>query len=912
MQSKDVRAPATSPRDVGAYEHQRVEPTTLWDGTTALEVRVASTADADLQAQGQQLVDDLNAFVSGSDPFSLSLDDDLTTPHIRVRVFGEWSEGEPDWWLYGDGAVMWVEARSTAWLTRAVARVSWELGKRMWFPDDVWIIQPTLSEIKWTSEIRKTNDYAFVGALGTAGGTFNFGTYETNFAEWRRINMVSSVESANAPHAEHAVVNHYLGTGRWTEGEDCTTGYYDDNGKWQNTPNRWFAMQDRTIDDIVDYFVGEAHDNDFISISASDGTRGYEQVPGWGRDGEGNADGWNETEINLYVAHRVIKAIADHPSEAVRNTRVGMLAYGVTSYHPDPTKRWPDGTMVHVPDDLHVIVTRGFFQSGTGQWEGVHGAYRDAEIGAAGKVQYSGYWYGDGWKGNKDVPGTMGIARYSVLDDWWTNNAPWIGRGYPRIVMQETSPAHYANGIGTLIWYRMWREETETLDEARDAVRAEVLEAFPTAGVATAVGSYYDRVMFIDDGSFAPVLSEDLLYHAFNDLKTALDDAGITAAEVARVNRLVLYTRFVELYYLTLNADLETSGGLDQYDEFRSFLYNTRYYGICSYRLWTFLDEFAFGAAEDLEARYAAGRDPYALHHIGLENHPSWVPASWQSGGAYEVDLSDLGIYTMASNGVSNNTPYTFTTIGYPQDPFDGMEKPTPAKSASVPISRANIPWYDRNDALTLWVKTQAGQTTIDWWAKPFASYSNEDVVLEVVDSTGVATATHTFDTADGDAWRLLSLPVAENTVYQVRLTSGKKQGLRLNWWTDPSTAPDSGAPIDISGTWLVSWRRLPAGTPTLFGGVPQWWFYVPASATELGGLWSKAGGEIRDADDNTIVGPKVGSTYDDFDYNLSAGEKDTVMRGSNIGQNLTLMTVPPYMAWHPDELIVPAGVDGS
>ncbi len=67
---------------------------TLYDSSTAVEIRVATTASAEVRAQAEQLRDDLNAFVAAGDPFSVVSSDSTTGDHIRVELESSWSAGE--------------------------------------------------------------------------------------------------------------------------------------------------------------------------------------------------------------------------------------------------------------------------------------------------------------------------------------------------------------------------------------------------------------------------------------------------------------------------------------------------------------------------------------------------------------------------------------------------------------------------------------------------------------------------------------------------------------------------------------------------------------------------------------------------------------------------------------------------
>ena len=96
---------------------------TLYDGSTAVEIRIATTAGADVQLQAEQLRDDLNAFVATADPFSVVSSDSTSGDHIRVELESGWSHGDADWKLFSSAAgILYVRARSAEWLTRAVAR----------------------------------------------------------------------------------------------------------------------------------------------------------------------------------------------------------------------------------------------------------------------------------------------------------------------------------------------------------------------------------------------------------------------------------------------------------------------------------------------------------------------------------------------------------------------------------------------------------------------------------------------------------------------------------------------------------------------------------------------------------------------------------------------------------------------
>ena len=192
------------------------------------------------------------------------------------------------------------------------------------------------------------------------------------------------------------------------------------------------------------------------------------------------------------------------------------------------------------------------------------------------------------------------------------------------------------------------------------------------------------------------------------------------------------------------------------------------------------------------------------------------------------------------------------------------------------------------------------------------------DQTVEIVDRFQEVAASRTFAAPDLAEWtNWVATGLEPDTVYQVRVRDPRKQGMLFCWWLDGNPGnkddddPDND-PNDISGTYLMSFRILPAETQTILGGSPQWYFYVPEDVVELGGVWSKREGEIRDAT-GTIILDKDPQNLDTslvpFHHVLDEAQKDTVMRGANAGGDFTLMTVPPYLALHPDEIVVPSSV---
>lgn len=876
----------------------------LYDGNTALDIRIGVGASSTVESHANQLATDLNAFIDGADPFTVVRSNETSDRHIRVRVATGWNPGDPDWTVRSTDNGLIVEGRTEDWLARPIARLAFELGKRVWLPNPIWVYQPTDTTLTVDIDISKAYDVISSPGLGTSGGPWEKGTLETWFPEWLRTNMVDDLESIPTGHSWGTAALQ-LTPSEWTAGVEYTETGKRLQAYLQDESDAYYVI-DRFAEWLADDMLNKGRTA--VTVSTTDGIKGWEDVTGFGRD-DGDPDTYNETEINLWVAKKVREYFLSRPEPEVQNATISMLAYGSTSYPPDGTKTDPDGDLIRIPEDLHIVVTKGFFQ-GTETWESVHASY-DA-IGDSTNHR-SGYWYMAVWPGHRDQPGVAGVAQYTVVESWWNVDALQIEDGYPFQILGESSSGLLPHHFGSLLWRRAWTERPSSLAALASSMRSEWLSTlFPSTAVRSYIAQWFDEVVFMLPGNYAPLVSDDFFHRTYTMLRNALD-VSPTSDEVARINRFAWYLRFLELHREVEQADVSTSAGLDVYDEFRAFCYTIRYEGLISYRLWTSRD--VYGADEDLETRYGGN----GLNYIQLENHPENVPSTWQPGGAYYPDLSDSGTSTIIDNGIANNPPFTFDEVVYPDNPYDGLVAPNPAAAAAAPVNRSSLLWYDRTDAVTVWYTTKTGQTTLTMWIRAWAIGGvggapgvTQTVRLfdEIGDPINEPVASIEIDENNGHdglnkLWVLWEVTGLEaETTYRISIDDPQLEGVYLNWWTDNTAEPGDAAEVDISGTHQVTLHLAPIESNTIFGGSPQWFFYLPADAVEVGGLWYKDGASMRDANGDTVLTHSASNIWEQFDYDV-VDEQDSVWRVLH-GGYVALMTVPPYLAFHPDELVVP------
>ncbi len=155
-------------------------------------------------------------------------------------------------------------------------------------------------------------------------------------------------------------------------------------------------------------------------------------------------------------------------------------------------------------------------------------------------------------------------------------------------------------------------------------------------------------------------------------------------------------------------------------------------------------------------------------------------------------------------------------------------------------------------------------------------------------------------DAATGVAVAEAVLPpdkVARN--YKVSLTPGKLYRVDVK--------DKAGFTIDWEPQFTMTHINQELTKPPPFTGSYAAYFYVPKNTGVIGGYWKNTGARIIDPQGAVALMNTTENTY--FSYPVPEGMDGKIWKLEQCANNCYLMTVPPQIARHPGELLLPKEV---
>ncbi|MFH1267252.1 MAG: DUF4838 domain-containing protein, partial [Planctomycetota bacterium] len=390
----------------------------------------------------------------------------------------------------------------------AVEHAVWDflhrLGYRQFFPGERWEIVPRLPEPVVALDVRESPDYL------TRRIWYGYGLWDYNsrpYRDWCARNRAVEGIELKTGHA-------YGGIIRALKSEfDRHPEYYAlVDGKRNVTPQAKLCISNVELRKLIARHAVEQFDRDpqgdSISMDPSDGG-------GWCQCDRCAALG-SVSDRALLLANEVAAAVNEkHPGKLV-----GMYAY---AYHSPP----PD---IRVHPHVVISVATAFLRGG----------YTLAEIiqgwsGQGATLGIREYYGVNVW--DRDMPGQ---ARGSNID-YLKRTIPDFHRRGARFLSAESSDNWGPNGLGYYLAARMLWD----VDEARrvDELVGDFLgRAFGPAKEPMA--EFYRQL----DGSNPHLVFDDQLGRMFRSLQRARDISGGPEVK-GRIDDLILYTRYVDLYH---------------------------------------------------------------------------------------------------------------------------------------------------------------------------------------------------------------------------------------------------------------------------------------------------------------------------------------------------------------------------
>jgi hypothetical protein len=704
------------------------------------------------------------------------------------------------------------------------------LGYRLYFLTDTWEVVPSRSDLRLAVRTMERPD--FVTRMAPRGAPWS---NRELWQRWRVRNRVASSFSLNTGHSYDAIIR--ANRQRFADNPDyyaLVDGQRRLAGQVDGGGNIKFCIGNPDLRRlVVDHAVRQMQaepDLDSISLDPSDG---------------GN---WCECAVCAALGSVSDRALtlANDAAKAINQLGLGPKYVGMYAYNehsPPPT--------IDVHPNVVVSVATSFIRGG-----------------------YTFDQLIEGWNASG---ATLGIRDYHDVFPW-SHDLPRKARGGDVDYLRQNIPKYYeqgarfmnsengdswgANGLGYWLTPRLlW--DVDAAAQVDRLIEDFLVNAFGAA--AEPMHGFY--TLLNCDKSVRS--NEDLvarLYRHLDEARRATDDPAVHS----RLDDLILYTRYLELYY-----DYRTAEGQQRQKGFEN--------------VW----RHAYRMRDRMMVSTVAicDRDRFRDKAVSVPEEAAWsVPedaSPWKSSRPFDQEE----IAGILAAGIQANEPMTLdiklveysedlvpaNTLGLPEtgagkrpDTFRGLQTvhtwlPEGRRSLELKVTGGLIAHYrDRgNIKFTLHA---AAEATLEPVARDGSvpPDGKEHTVMLTTRYGGM----HTLQWTDGqDMTRVI---LSEDLPFTVR-----------------STLDD---PMRLQGRWSL-------------------FFYVPKGTVNVAGFASATAGRMLDGDGRAVLSFDDMEQADYFSVAVPDGQDGTLWKFENCIGNRMLMTVPPYLAASAKDLLLPREV---
>lgn len=697
----------------------------------------------------------------------------------------------------------------------AVSHAVWDclyrLGYRRFFPPKEWEIVPRRPALALAVDAFVAPDFIVHGYSGIG---WDIDCTVPLFKEWAERNRMRSAFDLKNYHVYQAVISAFrhafdahpeyygLKNGRRTSHKICVS-----NPEVQNLAIAFAAK-----------YLAQHPNVESVSMEPSDGA-------GWCECAECAALG-SIADRALTLANVVARALRKSDPD----TYVGMLAY--YSHAAPPSIRVESNVLV-------TVATR--YATGGYSFDDIRKGWR-----AHGASPLGVYDYLCLSRSHHGLPGRGKAANTELMV---SSIAGYHADGFA-FYNGEACDAWGATGLGLYLGSRYLWDSAETRNA--DALVGDFL----TNCFAAASGemrTFYELI----DGKNAPLMSEDLVGRMYRILQAARDTESRRDV-LARVDDLVLYTRYVELYRAYSSAPVRENRRQRAFEAFVKHAYRMRRTGMV-----------------DAKAVYVY-TGPLDDRSVTVPSNCTWrVPEPdnpWKSSepfGPSEIDA-------MLKQGTASNAVVSYKAF----DPTTSL-----VPSGLAPAQRGTFGQLLGPNHFMLWATNRS--------------------LPEVTFSTG-----HSNTNRGGVRWELLSADEQllesgavppDRADHTIRF-HGTNNGLHHLRFEDQGAGTRISWPTKSTAVGFADKRRYYYGI-----GMRGLYFYVPEGTTQIVAWVSSlssltlcdASGRSTKCTLDAWPGLAVIDVSDDQD-----GQAWSV--ASNVNGQFILLNVPPYLALSPDELLLP------
>jgi hypothetical protein len=710
----------------------------------------------------------------------------------------------------------------------AVWDVLYRVGYRQFFPSEHWEIVPSVPSLSIAVDVREHPCY-YARRIWYGVGMWDYNGKP--YADWCARNRATSGITLNTGHAYDGILHN-------NQKEFAAHPEYLGlvNGKRTSTK---FCISNPGLRKLVaDYAVRELDkkpDADSVSVDPSDGG-------GWCECDECAKLG-SITDRALTLANEVATAVtAKYPDKWV-----GMYAY---NFHSPPPS-------IKAHPHVVISVATAFIKGGRSIDELL-----------------------DGWSAKCQ---TIGIREYYSVNTWDRDqpaaarggNIDYLKRTIPhfyekggRFMSAESSDNWGPNGLGYYLASRMlWDvKESANVDSLIDDFLS---RAFGPA--KEPMRTFYQQL----DSSSPHVLATDQLGRMFRAVGEAKKLAGNATDVQQRLDDLLLYCRYVDLFQQYHKAQ-----GAARQAAFEALIRHT-------YRMRKTMLVHAKGLYRDLPARDKSVTVPEVAKWSVAEGKNPWKSSAPFTAGELASYLSD---------GIQRNplTELNFTPIAFGEN----LVPATPLKLPEVSVA-GTLGAARGKQVFHTYVETTPAMLDLKITGGLIAHYRDRGNVKVDIYKVGGASAAGEKETLaaqdrsvppDGNE-HSVSVALKEIGLYRIEINDGMDRS-RVVW--------NCKLPMTVKSTADEPMNRFYSDPWTLY-------FYVPKGTKTIGFFGGEAG-EVCDSSGKSLFSLKGReANYYSVDVPQGQDAKAWSIRGAR--GTIRLLTVPPSLARTPGELLLPADV---